>query len=834
MMTTAVFLSLCLLAAIGPGSVWAGDVPHLTAGRAAGEVRIDGALDDEAWNRAVNMPIFVDYLDGTPMAVQSRGRLCWNDDALLFAVECLEPEMDRRVVRRRGRDASLWEEDSVEIFIQPAGRTAYYHFIVNSLGILYDAEGSTAAYNSAARVAAAGQTDRWTLEMSIPWSDLKGPPGEGDTWRINVCRARRLTGFEKPELSCWSTTGPSFHSVTRFGKVRFAATAVQTPFEQGDPESAERLEFLKAEERVLSALPAAATREVAAGRQALAVLAITPLTGDMILPRKPLPDHAQYTDRIRITACRGEYEPAGFVVFPFRALRLAVECSDVAHENTDGVIAASNLSIKGVKCWYQAGTAWHSEAQDKSTRVLIPELLLGDDRLVRVDHEKQENFLRLDFEDGAEYHSISYADETRGWPDDVFPGGRELPVRDSPTLLPLDLPEREHKQFMITAHVPEDATPGLYTGELTFRSEGEVLETIRLELRVLPFELAEPMRYDLQDRYHSSIYALQVLEGGHDQHSRTREQMAAEYRNMITHGVDNPLMFQLSETYDLALFAEALKLRKKVGIRARPVFLGILAPRDANLGAMRKSDPESLAQIKAKAKEIMDVVEGVLGHRDVYFYGWDEGHGEELDEQRPIWEAIHETGGKVIASGYRPGMKDDPRGAIGRVGDLLDCFVTAAGTSRGEADDWHRHGQMVWSYANPQAGRENPRVYRRNYGLEVWTANFDGAADFAYYAALNNPWNDLDYYIRDFLFVYPAIDGVIDTLAWEGYREGIDDIRYGTTLRLAIARARESGDPARHAAADAAEQFLETLDLSGDLDAIRAGMIRHILALRKE
>ena len=571
-----------------------------------------------------------------------------------------------------------------------------------------------------------------------------------------------------------------------------------------------------------------------ADRQEMAVFVVSPLAGDPILPDRPLPQHARPGREIRLSACRGEYEPASIVVSPFRALRLSVVCGDLKRENTGDVIAASSVVIKGVKCWYQAGTAWHSNAQDKATRVLIPELLLLDDALVRVDHERQENSLRLGYKTGVKYRSISFT-EARGWPDAVFPGGMELPVQDSSVLLPLDLPARSYKQLMVTVKVPPNAQPGRYVGNILLKSGGRVLEQVGLRLRVLPFELAEPMRYDLKAPFHSSIYDLQVLEGGpgriHDQHSRTRAQRAAEMKNMKAHGVTNPICCQLSEVYDLDLFAEVLKIRRETGLANRPMFLGALTHAFANVGFRTQSDPQSLAALKARVTEIEDVVEDVLGHRDVFFYGIDEGKHQELDDQRPLWKAIHEAGGQIIVSGYRPGLNDDAQGAIGRAGDLLDCLISAAGVSRQEADAWHRVGHMVWSYANPQAGRENPRIYRRNYGLEVWKANFDGAATFAYYAALNNPWNDLDYGLRDFLFVYPAIDGVVDTLAWEGYREGIDDIRYATTLARAVASARKSGDPALRAAATSAHRFLETLDLSGDLDAIRRKIVRHILEL---
>lgn len=71
---------------------------------------------------------------------------------------------------------------------------------------------------------------------------------------------------------------------------------------------------------------------------------------------------------------------------------------------------------------------------------------------------------------------------------------------------------------------------------------------------------------------------------------------------------------------------------------------------------------------------------------------------------------------------------------------------------------------------------------------------------------------------------------MIDTIAWEGYREGVDDIRYGTTLKLAIAKARQSGDADSLALAEQANAWLENVDVERcDLDEVRLEMIRYIL-----
>ena len=79
---------------------------------------------------------------------------------------------------------------------------------------------------------------------------------------------------------------------------------------------------------------------------------------------------------------------------------------------------------------------------------------------------------------------------------------------------------------------------------------------------------------------------------------------------------------------------------------------------------------------------------------------------------------------------------------------------------------------------------------------------------------------------------YPTADGMIDTIAWEGFREGVDDVRYATTLTLQIAAAMAGKDPERTRVAGEAQQYLNEFEVSGDLDEIRSSIIGYILKLR--
>lgn len=105
----------------------------------------------------------------------------------------------------------------------------------------------------------------------------------------------------------------------------------------------------------------------------------------------------KHSTRIEITACRGEYEPASFVIQPVvRDLRnLRISATDLI--GGQGVISKDQIDIRFVKSWYQAGGAWDTIGLSNKgrSRVLIPELLLKNDALIHVDVDSKTNYARL-------------------------------------------------------------------------------------------------------------------------------------------------------------------------------------------------------------------------------------------------------------------------------------------------------------------------------------------------------------------------------------------------------------------------------------------------------
>jgi hypothetical protein len=459
--------------------------------------------------------------------------------------------------------------------------------------------------------------------------------------------------------------------------------------------------------------------------------------------------------------------------------------------------------MKVVKCWYQSGSAWYSITQDKLKRVLVPELLLNDDSVVKVDTDKKDNYLKLSFPDGERYVCISNLEESA---ESIAKSQsvKDFPVRDSSTLLPVDILANGNKQFWITVKVPEDAAPGTYTGKIQIKSGEGDNTSLALNLKVLPFKLPKPY-------YDSSIYYCGVLDprdtGSISSGNKSRAQLVVELKNMAEHGITNPITYQGFDNKEL--LKEHLSARAAAGMDNEPLYY-------LGFGPFGNVD---------RPREFMDFARGI-GIREVYFYGKDEAKGDELIRQREKWTEIRKLGGKVFVAGY----KDEN---FKRMGDILDLSVCAFYPYKEEAEKWHSIHHKVWCYGNPQGGVEDPEVNRRNYGLLLWQNDYDGACTFAYQYRFGNIWNDFDHPIyRDHNFTYPTVDGVIDTIAWEGYREGVDDMRYLTKLQQLIASANASGDPGLITIANQATAYLDTIDAShDDLDAARSTMIDYILQL---
>lgn len=532
-----------------------------------------------------------------------------------------------------------------------------------------------------------------------------------------------------------------------------------------------------------------------------------------VFPVRAISDNAILSDTVLDAAASaylltsrttpGEFESMSFVVQALRELEnIEFKTADLTAPHH--TIANTALDMRVVKEWFQSGYA----INDLNHKHRVPELLLKNDALIR--NENNESFVAT--ESGA-YIKITDPTGIQGIPDK--PTNDEFPIRDAQQLLPLAMPQNSNKQIWLNVNVPPTTPPGTYTGTIEITENQQPIGRIKIEIEVLPFELAEPsIQYSIY--YTSRLAPVGTLSA----FERDEPQIVAELDNLRKHGISNPTVY--GQLYPGAL-ERLLELRINGGFRSdRLYYLGLFT-------TSFNVDSAALAN----AIDTMQQACTTYGVGDLYIYGPDE---ETLDTpaRRTQLNTTHTAGAKVFNA-------QSASQALA-IADLLDLAVVASVPSRDLADIYHSQGHQIFSYANPQVGEERPETYRRNYGLLLWQKDYDGAMDFAYHYNFKNSWNDFDSMsYRDHNFVYPTVEGVIDTLAWEGFREGVDDVRYLDALRDSLAQKSNCCDsdpkssccPIEVLSSQNLLNYLKSVDLgSTDLDSIRSQIIEHILALR--
>jgi len=551
---------------------------------------------------------------------------------------------------------------------------------------------------------------------------------------------------------------------------------------------------------------------------------------------------------LEIAAAQGEIDCGTFMALPYADVKaFDVRPSDLT--GPDGAkIPASAVDVRVVSAWYETRWGWGnfmSGARDYPVRV--PELLLHDDAMMKVDVATHLNKLRLSDPEGPRYVSVS--DLQQAASAEPFDYQCE-PVHDAASFVALPLEENEWRQFWITVRVPEDAAGGVYTGSLAFVADGQAAGFLPVKLTVHPFKLPRAATHYNIDRpmfgtwmHHCNLKTKldgdKTTAGSHDL-ARSLRRLENEYRNMAEHNMINPWANCFDEYADWTI-----AIMKRAGCETRPFFGGIDIsfkfaiqsiypptgkdgrPADISVEACFDSWQKEMTEYTNTVRQAMPEIEKRLGHRDVYSYAYDEGGDEFIRRDMPFMATLNTFGGKTFVTGGTPeGM----------------AFVTDLNDGSGDPSaersfHWHEGGSGLETYAAPHSGPENPDIWRRKKGLALWYHDLDGINEYVWYEG-KHIWNEFltgpgtEY--RNFCIVYPTADGVVDTVAWEGQREGFDDIRYLTLLKRLARAAMRSGKAELVKAGREAGAWIELLDWrKGDLDALRLEAAGRIVALRK-
>ena len=546
------------------------------------------------------------------------------------------------------------------------------------------------------------------------------------------------------------------------------------------------------------------------------------VTNHVIQQDGPLPPVCKAEKVIELAACRGEYEPASFVVdaaVPLEAVRIEVG----QLTGPGGKLPEDCVDVRVVKDYYTYVMA-------DFYNTTLPMLLVHDESFLGIEPDPTE--------------------EQPGRMKNVATG----PVRDAAELLPVAVANR--KQFWLTVHVPETADPGSYETVVRIVPGNGAATELKLKLEVRMFELLPPMLdYSLYYPAYleaewikpDSLYAFTNL---------SEERYRTELRNMLAHGVSNPDLFEGvgrkdDGSLDFTKLERILAIRESVGMPRKALYL-LGHP----LGMQtRPLTADERSKLEREAGEIRSWIRQ-RGYPEVFFAAHDEAWGNRLAGERESMIAVHEGGAKVFVAVMHTMFFD-------RVGDVLhrpvlgarvntqlrvatekydrDTFVShfdeiaKAGTFQTMAerpdfrkaiDGMHRQGRKILTYMNPSGGTPLPQLQRRNEGLGLWRVGFDGTKTWAYTHNSGGATQQALNHAK----VFRTADGVLDTLHWEGYREGVDDVRYLTTLSATL-RDAAGRFPKEPLVAETFAWLTEIDVATGDLDAIRTEMADRIVAL---
>ncbi len=200
------------------------------------------SADEAAWSTAA-------AVEWGPAKYRTRFRALWSDEGLFLRFDATDPDPWHTMTRR---DDHLWDEEVVEIFLDPgrAGRD-YYELEISPANVVCEVRMIAPSPNkkqdfawdlaglltrATLRRDAADRTTGWTATAFLPWPGLAPlpsaahvavPPAPGDRWRFNLFRIERPGGPQAPEkgvvAAAWSPTGePSFHVPRAFRDLVFA------------------------------------------------------------------------------------------------------------------------------------------------------------------------------------------------------------------------------------------------------------------------------------------------------------------------------------------------------------------------------------------------------------------------------------------------------------------------------------------------------------------------------------------------------------------------------------------------------------------------------------
>jgi Domain of unknown function (DUF5916)/Carbohydrate family 9 binding domain-like len=192
--------------------------------RLQGEVRLDGRLDEAAWQQAQPASDFTQsYPDvGAAPTLRTEARVLYDDGNLYVGVRMWDPSPDSIAAPLARRDATGVYSDWLHLIVDSRyDRRSAFRFTTNPRGVqrdvyTFDDGNEDGSWDAVWEVATAVDSAGWVAEYRIPMSQLRfgGQASDVRTWGFQIMRDIARRG-ERASWSPWTRNDAGF--VSRFG-----------------------------------------------------------------------------------------------------------------------------------------------------------------------------------------------------------------------------------------------------------------------------------------------------------------------------------------------------------------------------------------------------------------------------------------------------------------------------------------------------------------------------------------------------------------------------------------------------------------------------------------
>ena len=185
--------------------------------------KIDGVLDD-AYAAATQLTLSAITGEKVKLNGPTTVHVVSTKDALYIYARCDTPHPDDLLTDIAEHDGSVWNDDCIELFIDPTNqRNTYAHIQVNAIGTTSDAKGAAPDFDKSwePKIKVSAKVDRkakaWIVEMAIPLADMVDDVSKiNRVWAANFNRMAYL--LDGTEDTAWSPTGSKqSHVPEKFG-----------------------------------------------------------------------------------------------------------------------------------------------------------------------------------------------------------------------------------------------------------------------------------------------------------------------------------------------------------------------------------------------------------------------------------------------------------------------------------------------------------------------------------------------------------------------------------------------------------------------------------------